>query len=98
MRTLLSVHTTISQGRVARYHSSGAVGGLQVGFSCNVQKAGQGDGRGQGGFRDNVALVFANLSQGEGGEGSRRTGRKMDGPGARIKQTFSSMPALGHGT
>ena len=62
---------------MARYNSSGTVGDLQVGFSCHVQKAGQGEGRGQGGFRDNVALVFANLGQGEGGEDSKRTGRKM---------------------
>ena len=70
-----------------------------MGFSCQVQQAGQGEGRGQGGFRDNVALVFANLGQGEGGEDSRSSGRKMAGPGARIKQSFCSMPALqGHRT
>ena len=77
-----------------------------MGFSCHVQQAGHGDGRGQGGFRDNVALLFANLGQGAGGEDSRRTGRKMTGPGklcfkegggARIKPRFSSMPALGQG-
>ena len=98
VRTLLSVRTTISHGRVARYNSSGTVGDLKVGFSCHVQKAGQGDGRGQGGSRDNLALVFANLGQGEGGEDSRGTGRKMAGSGARIKQSFSSTPALGQGT
>ena len=105
-RTLLSVRTNISQGRVARYNSSGTVGDLQVGYSCHVQKAGQREGRGQGGFRDNVALVFANLGHGKGGEDGGRTGRKMTGPGrlcfnkgggARIKTRFSNMPALGQG-
>ena len=85
VRTLLSVRTTITEGRVARYQSSGAVGSLQLGFSCHVQQAGQGEGRGQGGFRDNVALVLANLGQVEGGEDSGRTGRKMAGSGSRIK-------------
>ena len=54
-----------------------------MGFSCHVQKAGHGGGRGQGGFRDNVALVLANLGQVEGGEDSGRTGRT--GSGSRIK-------------
>ena len=66
---------------MARYNSSGTVGDLQVGFSCHVQKAGQGEGRGQGGFRDNVALMFSNLGQGKDGEDSKRSGRKMTGPG-----------------
>ena len=75
IKTLLSVRSTISQGRVARYNSSQVVGTLQVGFSCHVKRAGQGEGMGEGGIADNMVAVIYKLGQG-GEEGERNTRNK----------------------
>ena len=96
VRTALSVRSTVSQGRVARYNSSQVMGGYQVGFSCQMQRTEQGEGRGGGGIRETVASVIATLGRGEGSGGSGKSGRNPGG-GVGIKPSFSSMPALQHG-
>ena len=108
IRIFLSIRQTLSQGRIARFHFSKVVGGYQAGFSCYVKRKGQGDGRGEGTFRENVASLFVNLGhEKEEGE-SRSDGRKKPRPatrlflverrgrGAGITPSFSSMSTLGH--
>ena len=97
VKTFLSVRSTISQGRVARYNSSQVMGGYQVGFSCQMQRTEQGEGRGPGGIRETVASVIATLGRGEGSGGSGKSGRNPGGGGGGIKPSFNSMPALQHG-
>ena len=79
-----------------------------MGFSCHVKRKGQGEGRGEGTFRDDLASLFANLGQEKEEEESRSDGRKKPrsgtrlflverrGRGAGITPSFSSMPTLGH--
>ena len=73
-----------------------------------MKRVGQGEGRGEGNFGENVALLFTNLGQEKEGEenGKTRTNKSGSAPRlclmergggvARIKHSFSSMPALGH--
>ena len=104
-RTFLSIRRTLSQGRVARYNSSKVVGSFQVGFSCHVKREGQGENRGRGNFGENLALMFDNLGQENGGEERKTNGRDKTGSStrlyfmergeAKIKPSFCSMPVLG---
>ena len=60
LRVIITIQTTISQGRVAKWNTSKMVGGIQFGISCQVKRAEpKGKAKGEN-FTETVAVLFRN--------------------------------------